>query len=159
MEKRGHTALLPFPFLIGALTVLVVWGIGVWVWERLSNFMVVSGLLVSSRKPHVFDLPMTGVGMDWRTIGALVGLMFVVGGVFTIFGHVGHTDRNVVDEIARPSRPAGESIPRGDSFDMGMPMGGDPFGPPMGMGGMGGDPFGPPMGGPGGMPPMGPPGF
>lgn len=148
MEKRGHNALLPFPFLVGAGTVFIVWAVGVYMWERLSNFLVLSGLLVSSKKPHFITLIGSDLGMDWRTIGALIGVMMFVGGVFTIFGHVGHTDRNTVDELDRPSRPAGDSIPQMDPMMdpmMGMPgMGG--MDPMMGMPGMGGGgmPFPPP---------------
>ena len=77
--------------------------------------------------------------MDWRTIGALLGVCCIAGGIFTLFGHIGHTDRNSVAEIAKPSRPARESISRHDPMmdpymggGMGMPM--DPF---IGGGGMG----------------------
>lgn len=146
MEKHGHGALFPSAFVAGSLSVLGVWFIGVYFWDRLSNFLVVSGLLVSSRKPHLITLPMTNTGMTWRTLIALVGAMFIVGGITTLFGRVGHVSRDIVDEIDRPSSAARESLPR-PAPPMPMdPYGGSPFGPPGPSYGNGGDM---PWGGPG----------
>lgn len=138
--------MLPAPLVYGALAVLLVWLIGVFFLERLSNFLVSVGLLVSSEHDHFFTLPVVGTGMTLRTITALVGVMLVVGGVFFFLNLI---DRNDPDMPEAPPPPARDALPPMDPM---MDFGPDPYGmPPMG-GGFGGPP--PPVGGIGtGVPP------
>lgn len=133
MRNNGLRVLFPSPFLFGALTVLVVWLVGVFILERLSNFLVTVGLLVSSQKEHFITMPLADTGMTLRTIASLFGVMLVVGGVAYFLSLITRHDPDM-DEAPPP--PARDSLPSHD------PM----------MGGFGADPYGMPMGG---IPPMG----
>lgn len=153
MQSRGLNALFPRGFLYGAGAVLALWLAGVF-FERSSNFLVEMSLLVSSRKPHFLTLPYVGTGMTVRTIMALVGVMFVVGGVGALLEYFTDHGEGVNDP---PPRPAKESIP--DSPMPPMPPMGMPPMPPLGMPPMDMPPMGmPPMGmqlPPVGLPPLG----
>jgi hypothetical protein len=101
MQESGFKAVFPLEFLYGAGTVLIGWVFGAFVNERASNFLVSTGLLVSSRKPHLITLPIHGTGMSLRTIGALIGIMLIAGGITTTFRYI---QRIPSDEP--PPRPA-----------------------------------------------------
>ncbi|TXH11161.1 MAG: hypothetical protein E6R04_03105 [Spirochaetes bacterium] len=125
MQESGFKAVFPLEFLYGAGAVLIGWVFGAFINERASNFLVSAGLLVSSRKPHLFTLPIHGTGMSLRTLGALIGIMLIAGGITTTFRYI---QRIPSDEP--PPRPA-TSMLSDRSFDdpymdggMGMGMGG-----------------------------------
>ena len=149
MTNNGLKALFPASFLFGALGVFGIWLVGAFFLERLSNFLVVTGLLVSSKKPHFITLPFVGTGMSIRTILALLGVMFIVGGISYFLSLIHRHDPDM-DEAPPP--PARDSISRNDPM---MDFGMDPM-----MGGYGMPPS-PPLGGGlgSGLPPMGPQGF
>jgi hypothetical protein len=133
--------ILPSSFRWGFTITIIGWA-AMTLWDKTSNFLVLSGLLVSSRKEHFFTLPFVGTGVTLRTIAALIGVAFVVGGLCYLLASPQALDED------EPILPAAQS--------MRPPM--DPYGPSMGMGGMGmgmNDPYGPPMGGGMGGPPMG----
>lgn len=145
MENNGLKVLFPAPVMYSALGVLGVWVVGVYFVERLENWFVTIGLLVSSAKPHFITLPMTETGMSVRTMIALLGVILFVGGIAYFITHIGRAD---ADQREAPPPPARESMAPDPMMDLGGP---DMFGmPPMG-GGFGGPP---PVGGIGtGVPP------
>lgn len=157
MQSKGLRALFPFSFLLGAGGVFAIWFVGAFFYERLSNFLVEMSLLVSSRRPHFITLPVVGTGMSIRTIMALLGVMFVVGGVVTLLDQITNHGVGADDPPPRPAKETSSAgfddfgppfSPMNDPMMGGMP----PMNPGMG-GGMGGPPM---MGGmSGGMPPMG----
>lgn len=164
MKTNGLRVLFPNGFMIAAGVVLALWGFGVYISERVQFFLLDAGLLVASTKPHLFDIPfaesISGVntGMNARTTGALIGVMFVFGAIGTLFSRIDRSDPDMLEAPKRqPSRAPMD--PFGPSMSGGL--GSDPFGPSMGgpsPGGFGGaDLFGPPAGGSPFPPPPGPP--
>lgn len=140
MQESGFKAVFPLEFLYGAGAVAVGWVFGAFINDRASNFLVSAGLLVSSRKPHLITLPIHGTGMSLRTIGALIGIMLIAGGITTTLKYI---QRIPSDEP--PPRPA-TSMYSDSPFD-------DPYSSGMGGGGYSGS-FPPPSYGP---PPSSPP--
>lgn len=126
--------------LYGMLGVLLLWVIGVYT-ERGSNTLVRLGLLLSSKKEHLFTIPLADTGMSARTLGALFGVMLTVGGIVALVSLIQRQDPDYVEP---PPPPASHSM-----RDMGMGFGGGMgMDPMMGMGGPSGGFGGPPMGGP-----------
>lgn len=81
-DQRGWSAIFPIPFWIGSLVTSAMLMLMAR-WEKGSNFLVESGLLVSKKKEHLFTLPelFHGVGMTPRTLVALAGVILTVGGL------------------------------------------------------------------------------
>ena len=99
--RRGWGALLPLPFWLGALVTLGVLTLMAW-WSKGSNFLVEAGIFVSSKKEHLLTLPgiFHGVGITPRTIMALLGVIFVVGGLCVL-----------VDSLRTGAAPDMDAIP------------------------------------------------
>lgn len=134
--------IFPSSFRWGFIATIAAWAVGT-LWDKTSNFLVLSGLLVSSRKEHFLTIPFVGTGVTLRTIVALIGVALVVGGIACLVASP------VAQDEDEPIIPAARQM--GQSMGMyGPPMGGGMMGGGMMGGGMGdqfGPPGGPPMGG------------
>ena len=130
-------------------------GMGAWLvawflltlWEPASNTLVRLGLLVSSKKEHLFGLPLQETGVTARTILAIFAVAVLIGFAYS---YVRYITPSSPDEAPPP--PAARHIPQ--EPPMGGPMNGPMGGmPPYGSGG-----YGAPYPGIGGAPPP-PPGY
>jgi len=140
MRQRERYFRLYFPAAI-----LALWLLGVYVSDMVRNWVVQLSLLVASDRPALFALPMSDMGMNFRTIGALLGVLLVFYAAGFWCDSVEH-DRDPIDD-APPARSQvknansmmdpmmggmgyGGGMGFGGGFDMGMPP--DPMSPPPG---------------------------
>lgn len=134
---------------VGVLVAL--WLIGVYVSGMVSNWLVHASMLVAIDKPHVFSLPMSEYGMDFRTIGAVIGAGLVLYAAGFWCDAIEH-DRDPIDDAPTAKsqvRAANQMDPMMGGMGMGMggyPMGGMGVDPMMGGGFMPPDPMSPPPG-------------
>lgn len=132
--------------LYGGLAWIAVW-FALTFWEVGSNGLVRLGLLVSSKKPHLFTLPFQDTGVNLRTIVAVIGIGLIVGGAY---GYLRYIYSHHPGEALPP--PAASQVYDPSPMPQMPPMAPAP------------SPYGPPQGGyppqyppppPGGYPPPG----
>lgn len=123
-RERNFRMWLPLLFVVAP------WFVGVYASELVSNWLVQASMLVALDRPHLFSVPMSDFGMNFRTIGAVLGSALVLYAVGFWCDSIEH-DRDPIDD-APPARSQVRASNQMDPMMGGMGMGG-----PM-MGGMGG---------------------